>query len=333
MNTSNKSEIVDLLILGAGVAGCATALSCAKKLGRVLLLNASEKVDRIESFSIDACQRLKRYSINAGVPSSEVIAWWGSAQPSVVHYRGARIGSRRDLANQLREAAGKCARIATCKANSVVIRKRQLWEIEYRDERGVSTILSAQTICDATGRRSAVGRAQGAFRKSFDTLCCAAVSAIDVSRIGTFTEAVSNGWWNLCSDGVRGTLTFYSNPHFVKNVKGDLRGLLEETKELKRLASVGHGSIVHVSVCDSSLLSPCAGPGWFAVGDAAATFQPITSVGTAKALRDAQIALSVMNTDGKEYDRRYANEFSNYLAQLKSQYELEQRWANSAFWN
>jgi hypothetical protein len=44
----------------------------------------------------------------------------------------------------------------------VLTRKKELWEIEFFDESGISKIVVAKSICDATGRRSAVGRAQGA---------------------------------------------------------------------------------------------------------------------------------------------------------------------------
>jgi 2-polyprenyl-6-methoxyphenol hydroxylase-like FAD-dependent oxidoreductase len=332
MNTSNKSDVVDLLIVGAGVAGSAVALSCAPALRRILLLHAPDEFDRIESLSPDACRMLARHSITVGVPISEIVAWWGSARRAVAPCPGARIGSRRELANQMRKAVGESAIILRCKPNISVSRKNEVWEVKFCDEQGDPTIVSAKNICDATGRRSALGRAVGASRKFFDHLCCAFVPLSDAAEIGTFTEAVFNGWWNLCSDGSRGTLAFYSTPRIIKQTKGDLKCLFEGTMELKKIASVSSDNMVGVNVCDSSLLSPCAGEGWFAVGDAAASFQPITSAGTAKALRDGFHSLAVTNGDARGYNLRYATEFESYFRELKIQYGFERRWKDSDFW-
>jgi len=332
MNTSSKNEVIDLLIVGAGVAGSAVALSCPSTFPSIILLHSPDNCDRIESLSPDASRRLSQYSIHSGVPYSEVFAWWGSTQRSIARCPGARITSRRELAIQIRDAASKFATVLNCKSNLGVTRNNENWEITFFDALGVSRLVLAKHICDATGRRSAVGRAIGAHRKSFDHLCCLSVSVSDANHIGTFTEAVSNGWWNLCSDGVRGTLGFYSTPRIIKQLKGDLRNLFAKTNELRKVVSVRDDSKAGVSICDSSLLSPCAGRGWFAVGDAAATFQPITSTGIAKALRDARNVLSATENHGDQYSDQYATEFQGYLKELQIQYGFENRWRGSEFW-
>jgi flavin-dependent dehydrogenase len=150
--------------------------------------------------------------------------------------------------------------------------------------------------------------------------------------VGTWTEAVANGWWNLCSDGKCATLAFYSTPKILRACVAELNDLLDETKEMKRIVSVNGRTKSRVHVCTSSILTPCAGPRWFAVGDAAMTIQPLASSGITKALRDSQLAVDALESDGGEYDQRYQQEFADYVKSLSAQYGLERRWARSDFW-
>jgi flavin-dependent dehydrogenase len=79
-----------------------------------------------------------------------------------------------------------------------------------------------------------------------------------------------------------------------------------------------------IKVCGSARLDPCAGPGWIAIGDAAATLQPLTSAGVAKALRDARLVPQALRGGAAAYDRLQAGEFRAYLNQLAQHYALEQ---------
>lgn len=271
------------------------------------------------------------YSVDIGVPFTSMFAWWGSDKKSVAAVSGARMVDRRKLANKMREAAGAVAQILNCEAHIEITRNTNVWNIAYRDHQGSIQYLIAKNVCDATGRRSAVARSIGARRKAFDNLCCVSIPVRGSAEIGSFTEATTNGWWNLCNDEARGTLSFYSKSTFIKSASQNLIHLFNETKEIQKLTSFEDGYKVSVNVCGSSILSPCAGAGWFAVGDAAATFQPLTSTGVAKALRDAQNVHKAIS-DASGYDHQYQVEFQHYLQNLKTQYDLEKRWNGSEFW-
>lgn len=220
-----------------------------------------------------------------------------------------------------------------CKSIVALTRSGGTWCVVYRDPAGSLGTIATRNVCDATGRRSAIGRLLGARRVNLDNLCCAAVPVPGFSLVGTWTEAVSNGWWNLCSDGTQGTLAFYSAPKILKTAIQDLKRLLAETKEMQRMICLDHPWGTRIRICSSSFLSPCAGPGWFAVGDAAMTTQPLASAGIGKALRDSRLALRLMETDGTEYSRRYHQEFADYAKSLAAQYKLERRWKDSEFWS
>jgi hypothetical protein len=69
-----------------------------------------------------------------------------------------------------------------------------------------------------------------------------------------------------------------------------------------------------------SRLLPCAGPGWWAVGDAAWTAQPLASCGIAKSLADAH-QCSIAISQAATYDTLLSARFKRYLQELKSQFD------------
>jgi flavin-dependent dehydrogenase len=332
MNTSNRNEVADIVIVGAGVAGSAVALACAGTIPNIVLLHFGNDRKGTESLSPDACKRLKAFSIEVGVPLSSVYAWWGSNQILSSPCPGARIVQRDELAKEIRTRAKKSAAIVQCKSIIALTRNGGNWLISYRDLEGKVREIKARNVCDATGRRSTVGRNLGSMRIARDSLCCAAVSITGFKKVGTWTEAVSNGWWNLCSDGECATLAFYSTPRSLRTAVRDLMGLLAETNEMQRLVAFDGQARAFVHVCGSSLLTPCAGPNWLAVGDAAMTLQPLASAGIAKALRDSQLAVNAIGSDGQDFNRRCEMEFDDYSAILLKHYGLETRWPSSDFW-
>jgi len=173
----------------------------------------------------------------------------------------------------------------------------------------------------------------GAQRERADDLCCVSANVHGLFETGTYTESVSDGWWNLCSDGTVSTLAFYSSSNLLRLAKQDLNSKLQETRHLKNLVSIGYKNRVRVHLCNSTRLNPCAGPNWIAVGDAAMTVQPLASAGIAKAVRNAAWVIRVKNGKYREYCRQNELEFDEYCGALLNQYRIETRWADSDFWS
>ena len=157
-----------------------------------------------------------------------------------------------------------------------------------------------------------------------------AVEVVEPMVAGTWTESAPAGWWNLSSLPEKGTLSFYSSALVVQEAKTEFVAQFEKTKHLRSLISTREFLNPTVRLCGSSFLVPCAGPGWFAVGDAAWTLQPLASAGIAKALRDAQIVRQSLEQESSRYDRFQRVEFDAYLRQLKQHYSMEKRWPTRA---
>ena len=89
----------------------------------------------------------------------------------------------------------------------------------------------------------------------------------------------------------------------------------------------------------SQRLETCAGDGWLAVGDAASTFDPLSSQGIVKGLRSGICAARSIcrylrgNSNAlAEYADFVEREYSKYLDSRAGYYGLEQRWPDLPFW-
>jgi flavin-dependent dehydrogenase len=90
-----------------------------------------------------------------------------------------------------------------------------------------------------------------------------------------------------------------------------------------------------VVLADSAVLSAAAGPGWFAVGDAAASMDPLASTGIIDALKSAQIAARALLSDEtrvEDYSRLISNTHSQNLRLRSHYHQMEGRWPDSDFW-
>ena len=80
---------------------------------------------------------------------------------------------------------------------------------------------------------------------------------------------------------------------------------------------------------------------FLAVGDAAAAFEPISSMGIGFAISSACQATSIVQLELIErnqkrietYQQDIIQNFNNYLKIRKQFYQKEKRWYNSDFWN
>ena len=97
----------DVVIVGAGVAGCAAATELRLAGWRVAILRKGVSVTRVESLSPGAVLHLNKLSINIGQPVCEVVAWWGSEQEKQAICPNARMVERSRLVEALRTRASE----------------------------------------------------------------------------------------------------------------------------------------------------------------------------------------------------------------------------------
>jgi flavin-dependent dehydrogenase len=209
----------------------------------------------------------------------------------------------------------------------------------------------ARFVVDATGPGALFARRRGARRRFHDRLICVVAffqlpARSCFSRL-TFLEAVEDGWWYAARlPDERLAVAFASDSELLKAAGATSeKGWLARLEATRHLAAELSGAALipgslRISVAASSRLDRVAGDGWLAVGDAASTYDPISSQGVYKALADALRAAPVVTAHlGGDrarvtaYRRGVDEHFADYLANRNHFYGLEERWKTAPFWS
>jgi flavin-dependent dehydrogenase len=223
------------------------------------------------------------------------------------------------------------------------------WSVTTRGETG-SEEFQARFVVDATGRSAAFATAQGARRMLDDRLVGVFVlfrfpEGALASGAYTLVEAQPDGWWySSITPDSRAVVAWMSDASLVRRDALHLpERWMERLGRSRETAARVTGATVETApavwAAHSQRLSQCAGPGWVAAGDAACTFDPLSSQGILKALRGGKLASFVAadwlagRTDSPaRYERIMAGEYRGYLAARSWFYRQEQRWPESEFW-
>jgi flavin-dependent dehydrogenase len=207
-------------------------------------------------------------------------------------------------------------------------------------------------VVDASGRAASFARRHGAQRKRIDRLI-ASSAGLESSASAppcegvTLVEAAENGWWYSTPqpDG-RLAVTYFTDPdtesaRMARTADG-WWNLMSQTEPTRERIERHHARLIgvpRVVAAGSSLLDRITGDGWLAVGDAAATHDPLSSHGIGAALdggqRAAAAILAHLAGDAHAF-RRYAiqivESYAQYLWMWRAYYAEERRWPDAPFW-
>jgi flavin-dependent dehydrogenase len=357
---------VDVLILGGGPAGSATALSLAQAgITRVLLVEMTRYREiRIgESVPPDIRTPLDRLGLWDAFVAEEhdpclgSCSAWGTDALGYNDFLLNPLGhgwhldrTRFDefLARKAAERGAELSRGMRFKAAERLAQDG--FRLQLVGESGRIRTVTARFVVDATGTRSSFARSMGAHRLFVDQLLCVTAffrlpDAAQISRL-TMLEAVEYGWWYAARlPHSRLAVAVASDPQIVKQI-----ALHRREPWLERLAATSHIAVALsgcrliadaqvICAAPSFMLSTVAGDRWLAVGDAASAFDPISSQGIHKALTDGAcagkaIADHLYGDDHglREHQSSVATRHRHYLDSRNYFYSLERRWPQSTFW-
>jgi flavin-dependent dehydrogenase len=211
--------------------------------------------------------------------------------------------------------------------------------------------LTARFIIDATGRASWLARRCGVVRRDEDRQIAGLAVLEPLGEPAedrtTLVEAVEGGWWSsaIMPDG-RMAMTFFTDADLhdrdVIARPAAWPALLAGADET--LARVGDyvvpaGRSARVMPAGSGRLESFWGDGWLAVGDAAMSFDPLSSHGLNIALTSGRDAARAVSADLRgdcegipAYAETLAWACAEYEEHRRAYYRAEARWSGAPYW-
>jgi flavin-dependent dehydrogenase len=355
----------DVLILGGGPAGAATGIAL-KRLDpslRVALVEKSAYSSlRIgETLPPHAQAILRGLGVwDAFIATSPMMSFgtraaWGSADPYENEFIFSQHGNGwhvdRNTFDAMLTAEGMAAGVDVkfMSAPCGPPRRQRHWALPVKSKSGEARELNVRFIVDATGRRSWFASSLGVRHRVCDQLAAIFVfyqldpaTAIDNC---TLVEASQHGWWYSATlPQSRVAVAFMADAACLRQIRWRS---LEEWHSLSAVAlqtrkiienAIPSGNPILCSAA-SRRLEQVVGEGWLAVGDAASTFDPLSSQGIVKGLHSGVCAarsicryLRGRKAALQEYANLIEREYSTYLDARSNYYRLEQRWPDSPFW-
>lgn len=355
----------DVVIVGGGASGSATALTLMRQRGRSVAIveksdfaepRVGETIPPDSNLLLSELGVTKAFRAQGHLPCYGSNSLWGSAQLGHndfvvnVHGHGWHLNRARFdamLLDQAERAGATVFRDANC--HRVVCEKDRVDAVSIETATGERIDLTAQEFIDATGRDGVLVKALGV-AKDFDdrqVVIWARFQLADTSGFGnsTWLESATFGWWyGARLPGGKAIVALGTDPHVAKSMGVyDPRSWLFQLTGTQLMAPrLGGAQLIPDSFRITSSHSYCirraAGENWFAVGDAASAFDPLSSAGIYKALLTGQLAARAISgaepaTQRRAYQMRIDDDYRTYLDMRLQLYQAEQRWTEHDFWN
>jgi flavin-dependent dehydrogenase len=299
----------DVLIVGGGPAGIATALALHARGLRVVVAEARLRGTRGTPGEI-LPGRVRPALAALGI--ADVLDDWG-CRPITAHR--ARWGHAVRERSLLHDPHGHAWQVDRDRFDDLLrIRTSELgvdvrlgmrctsvtpesggWRITLEEDRGRSSLCAAFVV-DATGRSAFVARRLGAQRERCDrsVAMIAGILGPAAHHGATLVENCPAGWWYatvLPSDDV--ALNLVTDAALIPATAGArvttfLHHLPSAPLVQRYLAGCGSPAWLRVVSAAPAVTAPLAGDGWLATGDAAAVHDPLAFSGVIKALEQGQ---------------------------------------------
>lgn len=204
-------------------------------------------------------------------------------------------------------------------------------------------------LIDATGRKASICRKMNVTKETIDQLASISFQFLVEEKIPSFvhTESYQNGWIYLAPAKAKMiTVMIFTDIDLLpnkENEKGFVKKIINQSQLIRELlgGEIQEDQILELKtrIANTTFLRKPYGDNWIAVGDAAYSYDPISSYGITSAIAGGYYgahalteAISGKTEAFQVYQYIMENAFNAYTIKLKEQYKQEKRWAKEPFW-
>ncbi|SAL05785.1 tryptophan halogenase [Caballeronia calidae] len=352
---------MDVVVIGGGPAGCATAIALARRGLRVAMFEQSS-YDRVRvgetlppesRVHLAALDALRDVENDAHLPSSGIASVWGNEglhQNDFIfnpYGHGWHLDRCRFDAMLARRAADVGVQVFLASTARWCEADSNGFEVEAKRTRAMSMRLRSRFVVDATGRGASPlpGQQRRIVYDKLVGLVGFVAQTYEEGDSRTLLEAVRDGWWYTAPlPAKRRVVVYMTDGDQLKHSRRDLdRFFLARLSEAphtgKRVGMPSDVQSLHVLPASTYRHVSIHGERWVKVGDSACSYDPLSSSGVSKGLQSGLDAAAAVEAslDGDpfalaNYTARVEQRFAQYLGSRALYYGREMRWPESAFW-
>ncbi|MBQ4850228.1 NAD(P)/FAD-dependent oxidoreductase [Pseudoalteromonas sp. MMG012] len=312
--TTTQLPKTQVAIIGAGVGGCIAALALAPYYCVTLIDKEAAPINKIgESLAPAALRILTQLKLahllndTRHIVSHGTLSYWGSSEPTLIDNLRNPDGfgwhlDRSYFETQLRNACidAKIHCIWPAQLTDSVATDEG-WQLSLQHDNSPLQ-LNANTVIDASGRHCAFARQQGITRQQFDKLMSIGFTAnVNIKKKTALISHTDEGWWysapihnpekSPTQAQQKRVFSWYADAKLIKNARiTDPSQLLNRAKSIPGFTILSsrieekNAQLYPLVAANSSKLVNCSGKNWFALGDAALSFDPLSSQGMFNAM-------------------------------------------------
>ncbi|WP_025667802.1 NAD(P)/FAD-dependent oxidoreductase [Aquimarina megaterium] len=351
----------DVIIVGKGIAGLVLSFLLKKKGIQHLVLDRKSKkkhfalAETLPPSSmplLHSLDLLKVFEKNAIKKTYGYHSMWGNTRISnnnffsQLSYKNGLKINKKAVVDDLEQLCDENVMRYEKMLNMVISKEEVSVEIENNHQRQTIT---AKMIIDATGRNRAILKKLNIPIRLYDNLISFSCHLPKVEHpkltYDVFVESFEDGWGIVSGlDEKTNVLSIFTNRENLVQLKlreySDWQSVLSKTTLLKDFLVEQSEVKIIGSDANSSIANYLSGENWMAVGDAALSFDPLSSHGIANAIytvREASDAIESYILTGERrgfvtYSKTLFSVFDSYYLVKNELYKAESRWKESSFW-
>lgn len=348
----------DVVVLGAGPAGCTAAAALARQSLSVLIVEPQNALSFKVGESVPGAvhSALARAGYTgvllrvAQLKCSSNRSLWGTDQlqsrAGILDPHGPGVHLDRASFDQelLKESMSAGAQLFRGARFDHATRSRR-WTVSLGSA-SATFALECDAIIDCSGRNAYFARKLGIERIVLDKQIAvvAVLSGEDVvdNDLTTTIEAARDGWWYTARiPGQRRVAVFFTDGSLLHDLRlrtsGGFVQMMRQSDHVRKFFDCGYENLENPFVCqaDTSYLTCSAGDGWCAAGDAAIALDPLASAGIVNAVNGGVAAARLVLagfTDSEDFTRANIEHARKDAAVRQSYYLMEKRWPSAPFW-